>query len=143
MNLLLAECWNGFSFTVRREESIPYKNSTTAVLADLLHCRVSPTAQAMINIVSECSGQDPLYSGRYLADLYRQLSGHVHHQSWCGPGILISPRLDAAQKCVLRRYAQDFEDFEVNIDTLEEEQEAAEEEAEEEDDQNDEANAQT
>ena len=44
---------------------------------------------------------------------------------------------------LLRRYAHDFEDLEVNIDTLKEEQEAAEEEAEEEDDQNDEANAQT
>ena len=40
---------------------------------------------------------------------------------------------------LLRRYAHDFEDLEVNIDTLEEEQEAAEEE----DDQNVEANAQT
>ena len=36
---------------------------------------------------------------------------------------------------LLRRYAHDFEDLEVNIDTLKEEQEAAEEEAEEEDDQ--------
>ena len=88
---------------------------------------MSPTAQVMQSIVAKCFGKDVSFSSMHLVELYRLLSGHTHYAPWAGPGIQLSPKLNAAQKCVLLTYAKQVEKRDVSMADVEPEE--SEEEA--------------
>ena len=82
-------------------------NQTKAILAnvDQLHNK-STTAASMSQIVQECSPQSANFCGRFLADLYAQLSGKIHNPVWSGPGIKVTQFLDEKQSCVVTKLAK-------------------------------------
>lgn len=116
-----------FANKVRTEASRPADESTTTTLRRLQEYRTSPTAQVMQSIVAKCFSRDASFSSQYLVQLYQLLSGHFHHSSWTGPGILLSPKLNAAQKCVLLTYAKEVEKRDVSVADVTPEEEAASE----------------
>ena len=108
-----------FASKVRTEASRPADEPTTATLRSLQECRMSPTAQVMQSIVAKCFSKDVSFSSMYLVQLYQFLSGHTHYAPWAGPGIRLSPKLNAAQKCVLLTYAKQVEKGDVSMANVE------------------------
>ena len=118
-----------FAAKVRGEENRSADETTTATLRTLQQYRISKTAQTMQSIVANCFKIDASRSSSMLVDLYRALSGHVHYASWTGPGIMLSSKLNDAQKCVILKYAKQVEKRDVSFpfDDLEAEEETASE----------------
>ena len=88
------------------------------------NCYFSPANRAFV-------GRDVVHVGRLtspyeqvqaLVELYKFLSGHMHYSPWTGPGIQLSPKLNAAQKCVLLTYAKQVEKRDVSMVDVEPEE---------------------
>ena len=77
------------------------------------------SSDAVHTVVAKCFSKDVSFSSMYLVQLYQFLSGHTHYAPWAGPGIRLSPKLNAAQKCVLLTYAKQAEKRDVSMANVE------------------------
>ena len=90
---------------VRRETNSMNPTKTILGNVDRLHNN-SATAAHLLQIVQKCSPESANFCGRFLADLYSQLSGKVHNPKWNGPGILVTQLADKKQRCVVTKLAE-------------------------------------
>eukprot|EP00438_Fugacium_kawagutii_P033006 Skav230189 [mRNA] locus=scaffold1418:51472:51882:- [translate_table: standard] len=90
---------------VRRETNSMNPTKTILGNVDRLHNN-SATAAHLLQIVQQCSPESANFCGRFLADLYSQLSGKVHNLKWNGPGILVTQPVDEKQRCVVTKLAE-------------------------------------
>jgi hypothetical protein len=90
---------------VRRETG--KQDSLRAILRNVDQLQnKSDTAANMSQIVEQCSPENANFCGRFLADLYSQLSGRVHNPRWSGPDIKVTRFLNESQRCVVIKLAE-------------------------------------